>query len=105
MRGIQGEWVDVKLYQAQNGQKTFQGRLAPCTAEKICLLMEDGTSLAFERSQVAKMKRNDPDLNTGRRIWGMNAELIEALRLLEKERGIEAEVLFEAIEEALVFSL
>ena len=32
----------------------------------------------------------------------MNAELIEALRLLEKERGIEAEVLFEAIEEALV---
>jgi N utilization substance protein A len=32
----------------------------------------------------------------------MNAELIEALRLLEKERGIEAEVLFLAIEEALV---
>jgi N utilization substance protein A len=34
----------------------------------------------------------------------MNPELIEALRLLEKERGIEAEVLFEAIEEALVFA-
>jgi transcription termination/antitermination protein NusA len=32
----------------------------------------------------------------------MNAELIEAIRLLEKERGIDAEVLFEAIEEALV---
>jgi transcription termination/antitermination protein NusA len=32
----------------------------------------------------------------------MNAELIEALRLLEKERGIDVEVLFEAIEEALV---
>ncbi len=32
----------------------------------------------------------------------MNAELIEALRLLEKERGIDAEVLFQAIEEALV---
>ena len=32
----------------------------------------------------------------------MNAELIEALRLLEKERGIDAEVLFGAIEEALV---
>lgn len=32
----------------------------------------------------------------------MNTELIEALRLLEKERGIDAEVLFEAIEEALV---
>jgi len=32
----------------------------------------------------------------------MNVELIEALRLLEKERGIETEVLFEAIEEALV---
>ena len=32
----------------------------------------------------------------------MNAELIEALRLLEKERGIDAGVLFEAIEEALV---
>lgn len=32
----------------------------------------------------------------------MNIELIEAMRLLEKERGVSAEVLFEAIEEALV---
>ena len=32
----------------------------------------------------------------------MNKELIEALRALEKERGIDAEVLYEAIEEALV---
>jgi N utilization substance protein A len=32
----------------------------------------------------------------------MNAELIEAIRLLEKERGIDAEILFEAIEESLV---
>lgn len=32
----------------------------------------------------------------------MNTELIEALKLLEKERGIDAEILFEAIEEALV---
>ena len=32
----------------------------------------------------------------------MNKELIEALKMLEKERGIEAEVLFEAIEESLV---
>jgi N utilization substance protein A len=38
----------------------------------------------------------------GRRIIGMNAELIEAIRLLEKERGIDAEILFEAIEESLV---
>lgn len=32
----------------------------------------------------------------------MNAELIEAIKLLEKERGIDAEMLFEAIEESLV---
>lgn len=32
----------------------------------------------------------------------MNVELIEAIKLLEKERGIDAEVLFTAIEEALV---
>lgn len=32
----------------------------------------------------------------------MNTELIEALKMLEKERGIDAEILFEAIEEALV---
>jgi N utilization substance protein A len=32
----------------------------------------------------------------------MNTELIEAIRLLEKERGIDAEILFAAIEEALV---
>lgn len=34
----------------------------------------------------------------------MNAEFIEALRLLEKERGIDAEILIEAIEEALVLA-
>jgi N utilization substance protein A len=38
----------------------------------------------------------------GRSIKGMNAELIEAIRLLEKERGIDAEMLYEAIEESLV---
>ncbi|MHB1485472.1 MAG: transcription termination factor NusA [Saccharofermentanales bacterium] len=32
----------------------------------------------------------------------MNAELIEAIRLLEKERAIDAQILFEAIEDALV---
>ena len=32
----------------------------------------------------------------------MNAELIEAIRMLEKERAIDGELLFEAIEEALV---
>lgn len=32
----------------------------------------------------------------------MNTELLEALKLLEKERGVSSEMLFEAIEEALV---
>ena len=32
----------------------------------------------------------------------MNKELIEAIKLLEKERNLDAEILFEAIEEALV---
>lgn len=32
----------------------------------------------------------------------MNVELIEAIKLLEKERGIDAEILFQSIEEALV---
>ena len=32
----------------------------------------------------------------------MNSELIAALKMLEKERGIDGEVLFQAIEEALV---
>lgn len=34
----------------------------------------------------------------------MNSELIEAIHMLEKERNIDAEVLFQAIEEALVFA-
>lgn len=32
----------------------------------------------------------------------MNADFIEAIKLIEKERGVEAEVIFQAIEEALV---
>lgn len=32
----------------------------------------------------------------------MNVELIEAIKLLEKERGLDAEILFQSVEEALV---
>lgn len=53
----QGEWVEMKLYQAINGEKLIRGILAPCSETEIRLQLADGTQLAFERSAVAKLKR------------------------------------------------
>lgn len=53
----QGEWVELTLYRALDGQKKFQGTLAPCTAETIGLCLEDQSSRQFPREQVAKVKR------------------------------------------------
>lgn len=53
----QGEWVELALYKAQDGQKKFQGTLAPCTDELIGICLEDQTIRQFPREQVAKVKR------------------------------------------------
>ena len=53
----QREWVELKLYQAKDGKKTIQGRLAPCSPSEISLYLEDDTQLAVERSSVAKIRR------------------------------------------------
>ncbi len=53
----QGEWVELTLYKALDGQKKFQGTLAPCTAEWIGLVLEDQSKRQFPREQVAKVKR------------------------------------------------
>ena len=107
----QGEWVELTLYKAMDGQKKYQGSLAPCTAGQLIGIEPggSGTCRQFPREQVAKSQTDDQILKmrlaragTEGETQSMNAELIEALRLLEKERGIDAEVLFEAIEEALV---
>ncbi|MBP8990187.1 MAG: ribosome maturation factor RimP [Clostridia bacterium] len=52
-----GDLVEVKLYRALNGQKTFQGKLAPCTETEIILDLEDGSQLTVERSMVARIKQ------------------------------------------------
>ena len=53
----QGEWVEMKLYQAINGEKLIRGKLAPCSETEIRLQLADGMQLAVERSAVAKLKR------------------------------------------------
>ena len=53
----QGEPVAVKLYRARDGQKEFQGNLAPSTEDQVVLDLEDGTQLVFTRDQVAKIQR------------------------------------------------
>lgn len=53
----QGEWVELTLYKAVDGQKKFQGTLAPCTAEAIALTLEEQSIRLFAREQVAKVKR------------------------------------------------
>jgi ribosome maturation factor RimP len=53
----QGEWVEVTLYKAMDGQKKYHGFLAPCTPELISLTLSDGSSRQFPREQVARARR------------------------------------------------
>jgi len=53
----QGEWVELTCYKALDGHKNFQGKLAPCSAEMICLEMEDGALSRFPRDRVARVRR------------------------------------------------
>jgi ribosome maturation factor RimP len=54
----QGEWVEVILYKALDGQKKFTGRLAACTPELIGLEPEaNQPARQFPGNQVAKVRR------------------------------------------------
>jgi ribosome maturation factor RimP len=53
----QGEWVELTLYQASEGQKHFIGRLAACTAEFIAIEPDRMPIRQFPRDQVAQVKR------------------------------------------------
>jgi ribosome maturation factor RimP len=53
----QGEWVELSLYKAVDGQKKFIGRMAACTAESICIEPENEPVRVFLREQVAKVRR------------------------------------------------
>ncbi|MCL2565552.1 MAG: ribosome maturation factor RimP [Defluviitaleaceae bacterium] len=48
-----GRMVDVKLYQAQNGTKEFQGKLLGFFDEKIVIEGEEFEKLEFELTDVA----------------------------------------------------
>lgn len=53
----QGEWVEIKLYKAVDGQKTMTGRLAPCSEKEISIIGENEVLISFDRTEVAKIKR------------------------------------------------
>lgn len=51
-----GEQVDISLYKALDGRKTFEGTLIGMTDGQIVLRQSDGTEFTFPREQVAKTK-------------------------------------------------
>ena len=51
-----GEIVDISLYKALEGKKTYQGRLVGMENEKIIITDEKDTRIEFPREQVAKTK-------------------------------------------------
>ena len=53
---FQGEIIDVKLYQARDGRKQFQGKLAGYADGMITLEEEDGNILEFEQKDTASVK-------------------------------------------------
>lgn len=53
---FRGEIIDVKLYQAKDGRKQFQGRLTGYTDGVITLEEENGNKLEFEQKDTASVK-------------------------------------------------
>ncbi len=51
-----GEIVDISLYKALEGKKTYQGRLVGMENEKIIITDEKDNRIEFPREQVAKTK-------------------------------------------------
>ena len=51
-----GEIVDVSLYKALDGKKSYQGRLVGIENEKIIITDEKDNRIEFPREQVAKTK-------------------------------------------------
>lgn len=51
-----GEQVDISLYKAVDGRKTFEGTLVGLVDGQIVLRQSDGTEFTFPREQVAKTK-------------------------------------------------
>jgi len=51
-----GKEVDVSLYKALDGKKTFSGTLKGLADDKIVIMDEKGTEMEFPKEQVAKTK-------------------------------------------------
>lgn len=52
-----GETVEIKLYQAIDGTKVFEGSLLPCSENTISIETDEGKPLSFARDSVARVKR------------------------------------------------
>jgi len=51
-----GKEVDVSLYKALDGKKTFSGTLKGLAGDNIVIIDEKGTEIEFAKEQVAKTK-------------------------------------------------
>lgn len=53
----EGEWVEIKLYQAQEGRKIFEGELMPSTSDTVVIKTDNGEVLSFKTADAARIKR------------------------------------------------
>lgn len=52
-----GEWIEIKLYQAQEGRKIFEGELMPSTSDTVVIKSGEGEVLSFKVADAARIKR------------------------------------------------
>ncbi len=53
----EGEMVELRLYQARDGVKKYQGKLAPCQDNEVSIELEDGSLLTVRQEEVAVLQR------------------------------------------------
>jgi len=89
----------VKTATPREGRAVFRGRLRESGPEVVTLALDEGPAVDIPFPHDSEGPR---DLRVRRqRRAPVSREIIEALRQIEKEKGISAETLLSALEDAL----
>lgn len=97
-----GKQVAIKTYEPIDGEKMFEGKLLSYDGTTITLLLTIKTRKKKSKFQWIKLQMRDLLLRFSKKGIFMSTELLDALLVLESEKGISKDIIIDAIEAALI---
>lgn len=92
----------IKTYEPIDGEKMFEGKLLSYDGTTITLLLTIKTRKKKSKFQWIKLQMRDLLLRFSKKGIFMSTELLDALLVLESEKGISKDIIIDAIEAALI---